>query len=439
MNYSQRIAILILLLSILSNFSISQNSDFLKPRQEELLNGLRVLIWSRSDTDRVTVKLRIHSGSAFDPKGKMGTMALLSSILFSEEGLKSLFEKDLGGKLEVTYNYDYIQINATAKSDEFLTILETIVPSLINPTIGKETTASVKTKQLVKIRNLHSNPSYLAERVAAKNLFGEFPYGRSKAGTEESLAKIDFADLILAKQRFLTSDNATIAVMGNVKSDFVYRAVRRFFGGWSKSYKKIPASFRLPGNPDTNRKIIEAIGDEKKEAHFAVEGFSRNDHDFFASKILEKTLQKRTEDLLSRDGNLIEASVKQTSHLLKGMFFLSCQSKASIDKDLVALLLKDPISQSEFEKAKSQTLSELAKLDRVELWFDIHTYNLKSIDDEKMKATSVSLGDVQKIANELKTKPIAQAVILFKEEKPVDFVNQDTEPKDPSRQADRFL
>ncbi|MBA2378162.1 MAG: hypothetical protein H0V76_01150, partial [Blastocatellia bacterium] len=52
------------------------------PQQEKLLNGLKVLMWSDPGADMVTARLRIHSGSAFDPQGKEGTMKVAGEVIF---------------------------------------------------------------------------------------------------------------------------------------------------------------------------------------------------------------------------------------------------------------------------------------------------------------------------------------------------------------------
>ena len=41
-----------------------------EPEREELLNGLRVLVWSQPGSPELLVKLRINSGAAFDLAGK---------------------------------------------------------------------------------------------------------------------------------------------------------------------------------------------------------------------------------------------------------------------------------------------------------------------------------------------------------------------------------
>jgi predicted Zn-dependent peptidase len=81
------------------------------PRQEKLLNGLKVLMWSDPAATEVRVSIRVHSGSAFDPQGKEGVMQLLADSIFPTAASKSFFTEDLGGGIEVITNYDYIQVN----------------------------------------------------------------------------------------------------------------------------------------------------------------------------------------------------------------------------------------------------------------------------------------------------------------------------------------
>src|SRR5215204_530505 len=201
-------------------------------RQEKLLNGLKVLIWSDPSATDVKVSIRVHSGAAFDPQGKEGLMTLLSENILPTPASREFFTEDLGGTLEIITNYDYIQINGTARSSEFLTLLETLAQAVTNPTIDKDNTAALKKSLTEKLAVLEKDPSYIADQAAAKRLFGTFPYGRPSMGSLESLQRIDPTDLVLAKQRFLSADNATVAILGNFNNDLAFRAVRRYFGAW---------------------------------------------------------------------------------------------------------------------------------------------------------------------------------------------------------------
>src|SRR5688500_8201912 len=94
-NYSKKITILALILFINAGISLAQTAKFPAPRQETLLNDLNFLIWNTPNAEKVTVKLRIHKGAAFDQQGKEGTMALLANMLFPNQASREFFEEDL--------------------------------------------------------------------------------------------------------------------------------------------------------------------------------------------------------------------------------------------------------------------------------------------------------------------------------------------------------
>ncbi len=407
-----------------ASFSFAQNAKSSTPRQEKLLNNLKLLMWQDATAGKLTVKLRVHSGAAFDTLGKEGTMALLADALFPSESAKEFFSEELGGSVEVTSNYDYIQINATGNANQVLTILETIAAAVIRPTLDKETTAKIKSARLEKVKELEKNPAYIADLAVAKRLFGDYPYGRSAEGTTESLAKIDFADLILARRRFLTADNVTLAVSGNIKYEYVFKAVRQLFGGWEKADKKVPATFAQPSAPKSGMPVLDSPTEKTSEFRFALRGLSRNDKDFYASQILKHILQNR---LQTREGKT--AFVRQESHVLPGYFVFGV-SQWNIEGirregNKIALpvtdgyqnnFLKEPIKQSEFDQARTAFAAESNRSDIINQWLDADTFKLTSIKDDAQNAQNVTIADVQRVL-EKSQKEAAAYVLVFTGEK----------------------
>src|SRR5215813_3309979 len=172
---SRRSSIAFLVLFVLAGSAAPQTP---KPRQESLLNGLKLLMWRDATADKITLKVRINSGSAFDPQGKEGVMKLLAEDIFPTAETRDFFKEDLGGSLDIVSNYDYIQISTTAAPDQLLTLLETVSRAVSNPTIDKETTAKLRILQLERLKQLEKDPAYVADMAAAKRLLGTFPYGR---------------------------------------------------------------------------------------------------------------------------------------------------------------------------------------------------------------------------------------------------------------------
>ena len=420
-NYLNKIAAATFILFAFASFSFAQAAKSAVPRQEKLLNNLKILLWQDTSNNKVTVKLRIHSGAAFDTLGKEGTMALLADALFPNESVKEYFRDDLGGSLNVESNYDYLQISAAGDADKVLTILETLAAAITKPTLDKDTTAKVKTARLEKVKELEKNPSYIADLAVAKRLFGNYPYGKSAEGTSESLAKIDFADLLLAKQRFLTADNATIAVSGNIKYDYVLKAIRQLFGGWEKADKKVPATFAQPSAPDAKELSIVMPDLEYGFSRSAMSVAGRNDKDFYATKILTEIRRNQfcLNDELRRGNLSYESHLLQGIYITRTKFLLIPPPQLPIYSGPCLLFLQKDgkavyptISQSEFEQVKSKVTAELNQKtqsadDSIDLWLDVDTYKLASVKDEMQKANNVTLADVQRVADNLSKQPFA--------------------------------
>lgn len=404
--------------------SAAQTTKTATPRQEKLLNGMKLLVWNAPGEPKVSVKLRIHSGSAFDTLGKEGTMAMLADILFPTAAAKEFFAEDLGGSLDVTSNYDYIQINATATDDQFLSMLETVANAVIRAQTDPETTAKVRAAHLEKIKQLEKNSSYIADQAAAKRLFGDYPYGRPQMGTSESIEKIDFADLTLAKQRFLTADNATLAVVGNVKPDLAYRAARRFFGAWTQADKRVPATFRQPETPEAKEFSIELPNADKYSLRSAARVAARNDKDFYATQILTRFLQRQS---CLNDESYFGKSVYQP-YLLHGLYVIKTDTvygKESLPinangcpsstQNRVKFDIQS-IKQNDFDSVKKAVIYEFerkaeATWSLAEMWLDVDTFKLVSVKDEMSKLNNVTLADVRRVAEDLQKQPIVNVTV----------------------------
>ena len=84
-----RVIALLLLLAWVAQPALSQTAR--EPQREQLLNGLKLLIWPQPGSSELVVKLRINSGAAFDLAGKAGQMALLGDLLFPDPATVDYF------------------------------------------------------------------------------------------------------------------------------------------------------------------------------------------------------------------------------------------------------------------------------------------------------------------------------------------------------------
>lgn len=403
--------ILLILFALVAPAIFSQNLT--APRQERLLNGLKVLMWPDAKAESAAIRIRIHSGAAFDPQGKEGVMQLLADNIFPNEAARDFFREDLDGSLEVTSNYDYIEISATAKPGSFLTMLETVATAVSNPAIDKDQTSKLRTALLAKVAAWEADPNYMADQAVARRLFGTFPYGRPEDGSSDSLTRIGFAELIDAKERFLTADNATLTISGNFDRSLGFQAARRYFGSWLKSDKKTPSTFRQPDEPSAVILNVVSPKPDGAAIRIGMRGTAAGDKDFAASMVFTRILESR---LKSRVPSVYaeQLFVRNEAHTLPGIITIGFaagkndvgDTNGKIEaNELVGKAISDPVTEAEFQVAKSAFQAKWNKRDAASFWLDADTFKLSNPQSYARCADNVTLTDVNSFAEKVRKQP----------------------------------
>ncbi|MBA2526393.1 MAG: insulinase family protein [Pyrinomonadaceae bacterium] len=394
-----------------------------EPAREQLLNGLRVLIWHRPGDQEVLLKLRIHSGAAFDVAGKAGQMAILGDILFPDATTREYLTDEMGGRLDVDTDYDSITVTLQGRAREFERIVEILRTAVVTTQITPENVARIRDGRIKIAKETNVSPALWADRAIATRLFGDFPYGRPHTGSAESLGRVDRADLLQARERFLNSNNATLVVSGGVPKNRAMRALRQLLGPWRKSERIVPTTFRQPEVPDVRTLIINAPTDQSAEVRLATRGVSRADRDFATAVVLALVARKRWETL-SPELSRKPVFVRNEPHVLPGMFVMG----AAVDTLLVGKTLKTahdvlqslasgPLPAAELEQAKGEASAQFTKeLERPDsttrAWLDIDTFGLPSISQQIGAFSSVSAADLQRVASSLFNKTRIASVVV---------------------------
>lgn len=419
-NYPIRwIAASVVLLVVLQQ-AIAQPATI--PESHELLNGLKILFWPKPGSPEVLVKLRIHSGSAFDLNGKAGEMALLGDILFPDPATIDYFTEQMSGKLDVTVNYDSITITMQGKADELDNIFEVLRNAILSTQLTPDVVNRVRDTRIKLVRETAISPSAVADRAIAVRLFGDFPYGRPAAGSAEDLARVDRADLMLARERFLNSNNATLAIVGGVTQTRTMRSLKQLFGSWRKSEQIIPYTFEAAEAPDSRTLVINTPS-PSTEVRLAWRGISRSDKDYFATQVLAKLAQNRwlvSNPLLA----LKPVSARSESYVLPGIFVMGTavdHTAAAVTiasaKKVIQSLITTPATATELEHAKRDVLSE-SSTHRTEedsdpdTWLDVDTYKLTAVPNRAASIQLISAADLQRTANRIfKDTPMASVLV----------------------------
>ncbi len=392
-----------------------------QPEREQLLNGLRLLLWLKPGSQDVILKLQINSGAAFDLAGKSGQMALLGDLLFPDPATVDFFTDEMDGKLNVTVTYDSTTITMVGKVGEFEQIVEVLRNGLLATQLTPEVVTRMRDARIKTLRDLSVAPAEVADRAISARLFGDFPYGRPAAGSPEDLARVERADLMLARERFLNSNNATLAIIGGVTKLRAMRTLRQLLGPWRKSEQIVPTTFRQPTPPDARTLIVNVPG-PSVEVRLAVRGVSRTDPDFHTAELLARVAQHRwqaTTPELARQ----PVFVRSDAYALPGAFVMGATVNTQLAVDSLAnarkvldSLTTTPVTPDELERAKTEVINEVsAQLSKPESfpdpWLDMNTYHLSEAQDQIALLRSVTAADIQRVANRLfKTANVATVV-----------------------------
>src|ERR1700752_433114 len=391
-----------------------------QPEREQLLNGLRLLFWLKPGSSDVILKLRINSGAAFDLAGRSGQMALLGDILFPDAATIDFFTDEMGGKLDVNVDYDSTTITMVGKAAEFEQIVEVLRNAILSTQLTPEVVQRMRDQLIKMLRDTAISPATVADRAIAARLYGDFPYGRPSAGSAEDLARVDRADLMLSRDRFLNSNNATLAIIGGVTKQRAMRTVRQLLGPWRKSEQIIPTTFRQPAPADTRTLIVNVPG-PTVELRLAARGVSRSDTDFATATILARIAQNRfqaTSPALAKQ----PVFARNDSFVLPGAFVLGAavnemtiaDSLANARKVIESLMSMAPTPE-ELERAKTDVINErtpiITKPDALpDPWLDADTYRFSTPQDQIVLLRSVTSSEVQRVANRLFNKTVVSVV-----------------------------
>jgi len=399
---------------------LSAQAPTQQPEREQLLNGLRLLFWLKPGSPEVILKLRINSGAAFDLSGKSGQMALLGDLLFPDAATIDYFTDEMGGKLNVNVTYDSTTITMVGKADQLEHIVEVLRNALISTQFAPELVTKMRDARIKLLRDTTIAPAEVADRAIAARLYGDFPYGRPAAGSPEDVARVDRADVMLTHERFLNSNNATLAIIGGVTKQRAMRTLRQLLGPWRKSEQIIPTTFRQPNPPDTRTLIVNVPG-PGVELRLAARGVSRSDTDYPIAMVLARVAQHRWQ---ASTPELSKQPVfaRSNAYVLPGDFVmgatvneLTAADSLANAKKVIDSLITTPATPDEIERAKNEVIGDamtmLAKPDALpDPWLDADTYRLSAPQDQIALLRNVTPADVQRVANRLFNKTIVSVV-----------------------------
>ena len=192
---------------------VSDDIAFTFPRiaHHRLPSGLAVRTIEHHSAPIVTFVLVIEGGSAGDPAGREGLVAMTADMIDEGTGAMSALDVSdaiarLGADYDVDVGADATFISFTTLTrfaDRGAALLSDIVsrPSLRGPDFDR-----VKQLRLDRLRQMKDLAPAIAERAFLRLLYGAHPYGHLAIGAEDTLSAITLDEVKKAAKTWLSRE-----------------------------------------------------------------------------------------------------------------------------------------------------------------------------------------------------------------------------------------
>jgi zinc protease len=160
------------------------------------------------------------------------------------------------------------------------------------PTFAAAELERERRRALDQLRVSMRDPSFVAQRVAFRAVYGDAPYGSPAGGTPASLAALTRDELVAYHHAWWRPDNATLVVTGSLDADAGFALAERLFGQWAAPAEAMPP---LPANragpqPAPRVIVIDNPASDQAAVSVVLRGIARNDPDYYPLVVANNAL-----------------------------------------------------------------------------------------------------------------------------------------------------
>ena len=408
----------------------------------DLPNGLRLLVKENRRLPFVEFRAAFQGGVLAETAGNNGITQLLARMLLkgtkTRDAEKIATEiESVGGHIDSYGGNNSFGVNAEVLSSDFATGLDLLADVLLNPTFPTDPLEREREVQIASIASQRDNLLKSASNAMRRTLFGNVGYGLDTLGTEETVTKLQAADLKAFHQKLVAPDNCVLAIFGDVKASEVKAAVEKVFANWkgtpaSGTARSSLSNSKHAGSETGAPKRTEETRDKKQAV--IVLGFAAttmHDDDRYALDLLQEACSDLGSRLFLRVreklGLAYYVGAQHFPGLAPGYFAFYAGTEPTqvelVEQEFLKeaeLLRTEGLTAEELRRAKAkiigskkisrQDLGSLASLTALDELYGLG-YQRTELDDAKFEA--VTLEQVKAVAQKY-LKPDAFVVSVVK-------------------------
>ena len=259
-----------------------------------LKNGVRVLSFSMSHVRSVSMILTYNIGSRSETDEHAGISHFIEHMVFkgtptrpNPEQIAEAIE-GVGGMLNAYTSREQTGYWAKVPSTHFANSFAVLADMLRNSLFVAEELEKERDVIIEEIRASEDDPTDLVGELSNRLIWDDQAVGRSIAGSEESVGRIDRPTMLTYLGEHYVPANLVISVAGNVEHDEVVKRAEELFGD-------MPAGVPQPRDQARMRQIAPRAGlltrpDKQANLVLALPGLSYHDERRYVQRTLDVIL-----------------------------------------------------------------------------------------------------------------------------------------------------
>jgi zinc protease len=257
-----------------------------------LPNGLKVFVIEDDRKPTLTLRLILRSGAIFDGT-KTGTARFVANMLNRgtekrDAATFSLETDSIGMTVESMAGADAISVAAGGLTKYTDQILDLFSDAVFHANFPAEQFAKLQRKALSGLEQEKQQPSILAGKLTSKILYGKHPYGDYL--TAESVMAIKREDLVAFHKAHFIPNNASLAIVGDVKASEILPKIEKIFGPWEKGEVSAPTLPAIPPVHGVTIHLVDRPGSVQSNIVVAQPGPARDNPDTPELNVVNATI-----------------------------------------------------------------------------------------------------------------------------------------------------
>ena len=403
-----------------------------------LPGGLRVITERMPSVRSASVGFWLGVGSRHETVRQAGASHYLEHLLFkgtptrSAREISASFDR-IGGDVNAFTTKDHTCFHARVLGEDVPFAVDVLADMVVSSLVRSADVDAERGVILEEIAMDFDDPSDAVHDEFARALFGDGPLGRPVLGDPESIEGMRRTTIASYWRKSYRPERMVIAAAGRIDHDTFVRAVEKALGAWLVAGGQVPVrppvvrtSARRPAQ--ATRGLSRRI--EQTNLLLGVRGLARTDERRFALAVLNAALGGGMSSLLFQEirekrGLAYSVYSYASGYADDGAFgiYVGCQPKRVSDvvglcREQLAQVASDGLSTADLDLGKGQVRGAilLAQEDaesRMSWWGkrELLAAETLGVAEELRRIKAVTAADVQALAADLLTRPLALATV----------------------------